>query len=147
MIKNGGGGGLKPLPLLWIHHWSVVSNNHHDRINASYCSSPIVSHRSRDPCSSCMHCVVLIVANYLYRLSKCKGPDSCLKLSAFRNKRSWLEHDVYQFEICCFYLFCTKIYALGKGALAIRRIFSLVDMITKPKFSNCPNIFKIGLFR
>ena len=35
----------------------------------------------------------------------------------------------------------------SKGALAIRRIFSLVDMITKPKFSNCPNIFKIGLFR
>ena len=34
-----------------------------------------------------------------------------------------------------------------KGVLAIRRIFSLVDMITKPKFSNCPNIFKIGLFR
>ena len=34
-----------------------------------------------------------------------------------------------------------------KEALAIRRIFSLVDMITKPKFSNCPNIFKIGLFR
>ena len=38
----------------------------------------------------------------------------------------------------------TKIY---KGALAIRRIFSLVDMITKPKFSNCPNVFKIGLFQ
>ena len=36
--------------------------------------------------------------------------------------------------------------ATSKGALAIRRIFSLVDMITKPKFSNCPNIFKIGLF-
>ena len=34
-----------------------------------------------------------------------------------------------------------------KGVLAIRRIFSLVDMITKPKFSNCPNIFKIELFR
>ena len=34
-----------------------------------------------------------------------------------------------------------------KGALAIRRIFSLVDMITKTKFSNCPNVFKIGLFR
>ena len=34
-----------------------------------------------------------------------------------------------------------------KGVLAIRRIFSLVDMITKPKFSNCPNIFKIGLLR
>ena len=36
---------------------------------------------------------------------------------------------------------------LGKGVLAIRRIFSLVDTITKLKFSNCPNIFKIGLFR
>ena len=34
-----------------------------------------------------------------------------------------------------------------KGVLVIRRIFPLVDMITKPKFSNCPNIFKIGLFR
>ena len=37
--------------------------------------------------------------------------------------------------------------SIGKVALAIRRIFSLVDMITKPKFSNCPNVFKIGLFR
>ena len=35
----------------------------------------------------------------------------------------------------------------SEGALAIRRIFSLVDMITKPKFSNFPNVFKIGLFR
>ena len=34
-----------------------------------------------------------------------------------------------------------------KGDLAIRRIFSLVDMITKPKFSNCPNVFKICLLR
>ena len=34
----------------------------------------------------------------------------------------------------------------NQGALAIRRIFSLVDMFTKPKFSNCPNVFKIGLF-
>ena len=30
-----------------------------------------------------------------------------------------------------------------KGALAIRRIFSLVDRNTKSKFSNCPNVFKI----
>ena len=30
---------------------------------------------------------------------------------------------------------------IDKEALAIRRIFSLVDMITKPKFSNCPNVF------
>ena len=37
--------------------------------------------------------------------------------------------------------------SFDKGALAIRRIFSLVDMITKPKFSNCPNVLKIGLFR
>ena len=33
-----------------------------------------------------------------------------------------------------------------KEALAIRRIFSLVDMITKAKFSNRPNVFKIRLF-
>ena len=40
-----------------------------------------------------------------------------------------------------------RMWRASEGALAIRRIFSLVDMITKPKFSNCPNIFKIGLFR
>ena len=34
----------------------------------------------------------------------------------------------------------------GKEALAIRRIFSLVDIITKAKFSNSPNDFKIRLF-
>ena len=36
---------------------------------------------------------------------------------------------------------------IQKGALVIRRVFSLVDMITKPKFSNYPYVFKIGLFR
>ena len=46
-------------------------------------------------------------------------------------------------EISCFIIF----EKVAKGDLGIRRIFSLVDMITKPKFSNCPNIFKIGLFR
>ena len=30
-----------------------------------------------------------------------------------------------------------------KGVLAIKRIFSLVDMITNTKYSNCPNDFKI----
>ena len=44
------------------------------------------------------------------------------------------------------YIYYTMHNKFRKGALAIRRIFSLVDMITKPKFSNCPNIFKIGLF-
>ena len=34
----------------------------------------------------------------------------------------------------------------SKEALAIRRIFSLVGMITKAKFSNSPNDFKIRLF-
>ena len=29
--------------------------------------------------------------------------------------------------------------------LAIRRIFSLVDMITNTKFSNCPSVFKMGV--
>ena len=35
---------------------------------------------------------------------------------------------------------------LLKEALAIRRIFSLVDMIIKAKFSNSPNDFKTRLF-
>ena len=34
-----------------------------------------------------------------------------------------------------------------KEVLAIRRIFSLVDMIANTKFSNCPNVFKIGVVR
>ena len=34
----------------------------------------------------------------------------------------------------------------GQEALATRRIFSLVEMITKAKFSNSPNDFKIPLF-
>ena len=41
-------------------------------------------------------------------------------------------------------------YTLGiivfKEALAIRRIFSLVNMITKSKFLNSPYDFKIRLF-
>ena len=34
---------------------------------------------------------------------------------------------------------------LVKEVLAIRRIFSLVDMITNTKFSSCPNVFKFGV--
>ena len=34
---------------------------------------------------------------------------------------------------------------VNKEALAIRRIFFLVDMITITKFSNCSNIFKFGV--
>ena len=34
-----------------------------------------------------------------------------------------------------------------KGVLAIRRIFSLVDIITTTKFSNCPCVFKIDVVR
>ena len=32
-----------------------------------------------------------------------------------------------------------------KELLAIRRILSLVDMINNIKFSNCPNVFEIGV--
>ena len=32
-----------------------------------------------------------------------------------------------------------------EGVLALRCIFSIVDMITNTKFSNCPNVFKIGV--
>ena len=35
--------------------------------------------------------------------------------------------------------------ASTKELLAIRRIFSLVDMITNTKFSNCPNNFEFGV--
>ena len=35
--------------------------------------------------------------------------------------------------------------SLNKELLAIRRIFSLVDMITNTKFSNYSNVFKIGV--
>ena len=41
----------------------------------------------------------------------------------------------------------TQELPIFKEALAIRHIFSLVDMITKTKFSNRRNVFKIGLFR
>ena len=51
----------------------------------------------------------------------------------------------FSYRFCCF-VFDVKQLLKFKGALAIRRIFSLVDMITKAKFSNCPNVFKIGLF-
>ena len=33
----------------------------------------------------------------------------------------------------------------SKELLAIRRIFSVVGMITNTKFSNCPNDLKIGV--
>ena len=36
---------------------------------------------------------------------------------------------------------------MEKEALAIRRVFSLVDMITNTKFSNCTLVFKIGAVR
>ena len=39
----------------------------------------------------------------------------------------------------------TILYGHVKGVLAIRRIFSLVHMITNTKFSNCLNVFKIGV--
>ena len=39
-----------------------------------------------------------------------------------------------------------KVYKMSEEALVIRCIFSLVDMITKAKFSNSPNDFKIRLF-
>ena len=49
----------------------------------------------------------------------------------------------------CVFLLDTTIYsvfnALNKEHLAIRRTFSLVDMITNTKFSNCPNVFEIGV--
>ena len=44
-------------------------------------------------------------------------------------------------DISCFYIRACE------EALAIRRVFSLVDMITNTKFSNCTFVFKIGAVR
>ena len=42
-------------------------------------------------------------------------------------------------------LACTWITILdSQEALAIRHVFSLVDMITNTNFSNCTHVFKIG---
>ena len=38
-----------------------------------------------------------------------------------------------------------SLFQQSKEHLAIRRTFSLVDMITNTKFSNCPNVFEIGV--
>ena len=43
-------------------------------------------------------------------------------------------------------MYCQEIVQEEKGVLAIRRVFSLVDMIIKPKFSNCPNVLKLDCF-
>ena len=40
----------------------------------------------------------------------------------------------------------TMLFYSYEEAIAIRRIFSPVDMITKAKFPNSPNDFKIRLF-
>ena len=51
-----------------------------------------------------------------------------------------------QGSICMSSLHCyTKVRQCIKEVLAIRHIFSLVDMITNTKFSNFPNVFKIDV--
>ena len=37
-----------------------------------------------------------------------------------------------------------KKMATYEGVLAIRHVFCLVDIITNTKFSDCPNVLKIG---
>ena len=49
--------------------------------------------------------------------------------------------NLHQFLILC----CSKAMMFVKELLAIRRIFSLVNMINNIKFSNCPNVFEIGV--
>ena len=44
------------------------------------------------------------------------------------------------------YIFLKVVMLQIKEALAIKRIYSLVAMITKTKFSNRPNVSKIGLY-
>ena len=50
-------------------------------------------------------------------------------------------------DMLAFLLPCSVQYSDHKLKEAVaRRILSLVDMITEAKFSNCPYVFKIGLF-
>ena len=44
-------------------------------------------------------------------------------------------------------MFYNKMNELNKEALEIRRVFSLVDMFTNTKFSNCTLVFKISAVR
>ena len=55
-------------------------------------------------------------------------------------------NDIIIIARCALNIESTLYVAILKEALAIRRIFSLVDMITKAKFLNSPNDFKIRLF-
>ena len=74
--------------------------------------------------------------------------DLTYKSSSLLGIKGSLKRNITFWENIGASAFILDIISYGfKGALAIRRIFSLVDMITKPKFSNSPNIFKIGLFR
>ena len=58
-----------------------------------------------------------------------------------------MEYNIINIQPLRLRKYCERSSPLGdKEALAIRRIFSLVDMITKAKFSNSPNDFKIRLF-
>ena len=49
-----------------------------------------------------------------------------------------------QWDSLCSLVEAFTISTVSKEALAIRRVFSLVDMIINTKFSNCTLIFKIG---
>ena len=69
--------------------------------------------------------------------------DQFRKGSNFRKIKCHLHSTLN--ELLVLILFYVK--SLFKGVLAIRRVFSLVDMITNTKFSNCPNVFKIGVVR
>ena len=85
--------------------------------------------------------------NHYTTVEERTGPEVIKSFSCSTHK-SMICHLNYQSEANILYRTANYDICSGhKGSLVIRRIFSLVDMITKPKFSNSPNVFKIGLFR
>ena len=62
----------------------------------------------------------------------------------FNSPDNFTHQNLVCWGICLFNFSQVKVW---KEALAIRRIFSLVVMVTKTQFSKCSNVLKIGLFR
>ena len=84
-----------------------------------------------------LHC--LLIQNHLQRK----------KNNIFKKKNTTSDPSIYTMDhsdfIVCSFMENSIGLKKGEELLAIRRIFSLVDMVTNTKFSNCPNVFKIGV--
>ena len=69
----------------------------------------------------------------IYPANKCYNANNCWHSNIY-------EQNKFHAQLSMIFLSIKH-----KELLAIRRIFSLVDMIINIKFSNCPNVFEIGV--